>query len=150
VIKTPNGPLVEIPTSTVRVLGRRVCLFGGGYLRLAPLFLIRWGIKRLHREGRPLIVYVHPREIDPNHPRLPLPLMRRFKCYVNLSSTMPKLRWLCRHHEFTTMKTVAAHVESASKQKAVDVEIARRRERPAIAAIKLRKPPAIPEQVRST
>jgi len=148
VVKTKNGPLVEIPTSTVRLLGRRICLFGGGYLRIAPLSLIRWGIKRLHREGRPLIVYVHPREIDANHPRLPLPLTRRFKCYVNLSSTMPKLRWLCEHQEFTTMKTVAAHVELAMEQEVMEVEAARRQKRPAIAAIDFQERPATSEQVR--
>jgi hypothetical protein len=95
-------------------------------------------------------VYVHPREIDANHPRLPLPLMRRFKCYVNLSSTMPKLRWLCKHHEFTTMKTVAAHVVLTMQQQAMQVEGARRRESPAIAAIKFHERPATPGQVHSS
>jgi polysaccharide deacetylase family protein (PEP-CTERM system associated) len=111
VVRTRHNRLVEIPASTVRIWGRRVCLFGGGYLRITPLPLIQWGVGRLHREGQPLIVYMHPREIDPSHPRLPLPLKRRFKCYVNLSSTMPKLRWLCRHCTFITMKAVAARVE---------------------------------------
>ncbi len=114
-IQTQTGSLVEIPTSTVKFLGRRMCFFGGGYLRLSPLPLIRWGVGRLHRKGRPLIVYVHPREIDPDHPRLPLCLLRRFKCYVNLRSTMPKLRWLCEHYTFTTMATVAAQVAHTSE-----------------------------------
>jgi polysaccharide deacetylase family protein (PEP-CTERM system associated) len=111
IVRTRSHRLVEIPISTVRVAGRRICLFGGGYLRLAPLSLIQWGVERLRREGRPLIVYMHPREIDPDHPRLPLPLRRRFKCYVNLRGTMTKLQWLCRHCAFTTMKTVAARLE---------------------------------------
>jgi len=108
VIETSHGPLVEIPASTVKVLGHRVCLFGGGYLRLAPLPLIRWGVRRLHRCGQPLVLYVHPREIDPAHPRLPLTPWRRFKCYTHLHTTMPKLRWLCEHYRFTTMSAVAA------------------------------------------
>jgi len=108
VIQTQTGSLAEIPTSTVKLLGRRVCLFGGGYLRITPLPLIRWGVRRLHNEGRPLIVYIHPREIDPNHPRLPLRAARRFKCYVNLRSTMSKLTWLCEHYRFTTMGMVAS------------------------------------------
>jgi len=115
IVRTRHNHLVEIPVSTVPVLGHRVCLFGGGYLRITPLSLIRWGVERLHREGRPLVVYVHPREIDPDHPRLPLTLERRFKCYVNLRSTMPKLRWLCRHCAFTTMRTIAARVEAEAR-----------------------------------
>ena len=112
IIETVKGPLVEVPASTVRILNCRLCLFGGGYLRITPLPIIKWGIKRLFKNNQPLIVYVHPREIDPGHPRLPLNLWRRFKCYVNLSSTMPKLKWLCEHYKFTTM---AASIEELLK-----------------------------------
>ena len=95
--------LPEIPMSIVEILGRRFSLFGGGYLRLAPQRLIQWGINRLRNSNQPLIVYIHPREIDPDHPRLPLSLVRQFKSYVNLKSTMPKLRWLCDSYSFCTM-----------------------------------------------
>jgi hypothetical protein len=57
----------------------------------------------LRGEEQPLIVYIHPREIDPDQPRLPLSFMRRFKCYVNLKSTLPKLKWLCENYPFCTM-----------------------------------------------
>lgn len=107
IIPTTAGPLVEFPMSTVDVFGRRLNLFGGGYLRLAPKPLIRWGCDRLHAHGQPIIVYIHPREIDPEHPRLPLSLKRRFKCYVNLRSTMAKLEWLCREYKFCTMRDLA-------------------------------------------
>jgi len=114
-ITTANGPLVEVPVSTVRVLGQRLCLFGGGYLRLAPLPVIRWGTRRLQRENRPLIVYVHPREIDPDHPRLPLGRWRRFKCYHHLQTTFPKLQWLCENHRFGTMIDLAARISPEVK-----------------------------------
>jgi len=100
VVETQSGPLIEIPVSAIEVLGYRLSLFGGGYLRLFPKWVIQWGIRKLHNVGHPLIVYVHPREIDPDQPRLPLSLMRRFKCYVNLESTLPKLRWLCENYRF--------------------------------------------------
>ena len=150
VIKAGGQPLVEIPTSTVNLLGRRVCLFGGGYLRISPLPLIRWGVNRLHREGRPLIVYVHPREIDPDHPRLSLSWARRFKCYVNLSTTMPKLRWLCEHYRFTTMKAVAARVRQTFKTRPADTGVTGSRRNLPIAAIDAQKRPATSEQVRSS
>ncbi|OHB61972.1 MAG: hypothetical protein A2Y76_13745 [Planctomycetes bacterium RBG_13_60_9] len=109
-VETSQGPLVEIPVSTVDVLGRRVCFFGGGYLRISPLPVIRWGVRRLQRRRRPLIVYVHPREIDPDHPRLPLGRWRNFKCYNNLQTTLPKLTWLCEHHRFGTMADLASRL----------------------------------------
>lgn len=104
VIKTQNGLLIEVPMSAIEVFGFRLSFFGGGYLRLSPKWLIRWGIDRLHAAGNPLIIYVHPREIDPDHPRLPLSPVRRFKCYVNLKSTLLKLRWLCQQYKFCTMR----------------------------------------------
>lgn len=103
VVQTQSGPLIEIPTSAIEVLGCRLSLFGGGYLRLFPKWVIQWGIRKLHNVGHPLIVYVHPREIDPDQPRLPLSPMRRFKCYVNLESTLPKLRWLCESYDFVPL-----------------------------------------------
>jgi polysaccharide deacetylase family protein (PEP-CTERM system associated) len=107
-IDTENGPLIEVPMSAVDVMGKRLNLFGGGYLRLSPKWLIRWGIKKLYVAEHPLIVYVHPREIDPDHPRLPLRAIRRFKCYVNLKSTLPKLQWLCKEYKFCRMRELVA------------------------------------------
>jgi polysaccharide deacetylase family protein (PEP-CTERM system associated) len=106
-IKTTAGDLIEFPMSAVEILGQRINMFGGGYLRLFPWTLIRWGIGKVHNAGHPVIVYVHPREIDPNHPRLPLSLVRRFKSYVGLKSTYTKLVCLCQELEFCTMTDLA-------------------------------------------
>jgi hypothetical protein len=57
---------------------------------------------RVLREGRPVVFYVHPREIDPSHPRLRMSLIRAFKSYINLSSTELKLRRLFSEFEMTT------------------------------------------------
>ena len=149
-IQTDSGPLVEIPTSMVQALGRRVCLFGGGYLRLAPLPLIRWGVNHLHRDGRPLIVYIHPREIDPAHPRLPLPWKRRFKCYVNLRSTMRKLTWLCQHYTFTTMKDIAGHTASMGLRRTVQASASDPYATPRMATVESPKRSAREEEVHST
>lgn len=111
VVDTNSGPLIEFPQSMVSLVGRRVSMFGGGYLRLFPLWLIRRGTNLLSRQGRPLIIYVHPRELDPKHPRLPLPLFRRFKCYVNLHTTFPKLEWLCKSISFKTMTELAEKIK---------------------------------------
>jgi len=102
-VETRNGHLLEIPMSIVELFGRRTSLFGGGYMRLASKRLIKWGINRLQAAQQPLIIYVHPREIDPEQPRLPLGPLRRFKYYVNVNSTLPKLKWLCESYRFYTL-----------------------------------------------
>jgi polysaccharide deacetylase family protein (PEP-CTERM system associated) len=103
IIDTSCGPLYEIPQSMLTFMGKRFSLFGGGYLRLAPLWMIRRGVRALAANGQPLLIYIHPREIDPDHPRLPLSPIRRFKCYHNLHSTFPKLNALCESGSFVRM-----------------------------------------------
>lgn len=112
-IHTEYGMLPEIPMSVIDIFSKRLSMFGGGYLRLATRHMIRWGIKKLRKTNQPLVVYVHPREVDPYHPRLPLSRLRKFKCYVNLKTTMPKLRWLCQTYSFCTMlELVEGHMKS--------------------------------------
>ena len=95
-VQTPAGELTEFPITAVRVFGRPMCFFGGGYLRLFPYRVIRAMGHTALNEGRPVVFYVHPREIDPEHPRMPLSLRRKFTCYVNLRSTRPKIRQILR------------------------------------------------------
>lgn len=56
-----------------------------------PYFLIKKMVLKVLKENRPVVFYIHPREIDPNHPRLPMSLKRRFKSYVNLLTTERKI-----------------------------------------------------------
>lgn len=115
VIETKSGPLLQCPMSVAEVAGWRLALFGGGYLRLAPKWLIAWGIENLRKSGKPLIVYVHPREIDPTHPRLAVSVKRRFKSYVNLKSTMGKIEWLCRRYRPGTMREMITQLGQVTK-----------------------------------
>jgi polysaccharide deacetylase family protein (PEP-CTERM system associated) len=103
-IETNTGPLLEIPVSVIPVLGQRLCAFGGGYLRLAPYPIIDRLSKAVNKSGRPVIYYLHPREIDPDHPRIDMGMLRRFKSYVNLHSTRPKLRKLLRDQDLVTFR----------------------------------------------
>jgi len=99
-IRCAEGELMEIPSSTVGLAGRRIPYAGGGYLRLLPYAAIKAAIARENRQGRPTNIYIHPREIDPGQPRMTLPPFRRFKYYVGLGSMERKLRALLRDHHF--------------------------------------------------
>ena len=103
-IKTPGGDLLEFPVSVASVLGRRICFFGGGYLRLFPWPLIARMARQVAADGRPVVYYLHPREIDPRQPRLPMPAVRRIKSYVNLSTTAGKLERLLEGGGLTTFR----------------------------------------------
>lgn len=63
-IDLPSGhTIIEVPMSTVTVLGKTVPATGGGYIRHLPYTVTKWGIKRIQKK-RPAIVYMHPYEID--------------------------------------------------------------------------------------
>ena len=48
------------------------------------------------------MVYLHPRDFATDCPRVDMPLYRRFKCYVGLSTTRRKLRRLLGRFRFDT------------------------------------------------
>lgn len=56
--------LVELPLATVRWLGRRWAIGGGGHWRLFPHRIIQAAVARINAEGRPMITYFHPHEFD--------------------------------------------------------------------------------------
>ncbi|MDP2370768.1 XrtA system polysaccharide deacetylase, partial [Rhodoferax sp.] len=63
--------LLEIPITTLRLLGRNFPSSGGGYFRLLPYALSRWMLKRVnHGDGQAAIFYFHPWEIDVDQPRV--------------------------------------------------------------------------------
>lgn len=100
VVETPAGPVSEFPIAVAHVFGRPMCFFGGGYLRLFPYPLIRHMARQVLDDGRPLVFYIHPREIDPRHPRLAMSLGRRFKSYIGLRTTAAKLDHIFRDFSF--------------------------------------------------
>lgn len=103
-MQTAHGPLVEFPITVVKVLGRPMCLFGGGYLRLAPYPLVREAGKLVTRERRPVVFYLHPREIDPEQPRMDMPPLRRFKSYINVEGTREKVRRILQDFDVGTFE----------------------------------------------
>jgi polysaccharide deacetylase family protein (PEP-CTERM system associated) len=84
----PTGErgLLELPISTVRVLGRNLPAGGGGYFRLLPYATSRWALRRINsRDGQAGIVYFHPWELDPGQPRpAGIGIKTRFRHYLNL------------------------------------------------------------------
>lgn len=95
--------ITEIPASAISFSGIRIPFGGGFSFRLFPLFLTEFFVKRVNRKGIPAMVYLHPREIDPEHPRLALPLRERFIHYYNIRNTFKKLEKLLIKFQFVSI-----------------------------------------------
>ena len=74
--------------------------------RALPYFLIDHGFQSFENKGIPVVVYLHPRDFAAGQPIVFMPIHRRFKSYVGLSSTENKLRNLLRNYDFVTCKEV--------------------------------------------
>jgi polysaccharide deacetylase family protein (PEP-CTERM system associated) len=118
-LRTGAGRIRLFPVSVLRVAGRTVPFSGGGYLRLLPVRLVEHGFAQNHREGRPCMLYVHPREINPAQPRMPLPWLKRFKYYVGLHRTEAKLAHLLRRYRFGTVTDVLSRAKAL---RAIDLD----------------------------
>jgi len=106
----PGMDIAEFPLSTVRALGWRFPVAGGGYFRLWPYGVTAWALRHLNtREGKPGMVYLHPWEIDPGQPRLPIGRRAQFRHSVNTgASTVTKLRRLLKDFRFAPVRDVLA------------------------------------------
>ncbi len=90
------GAILEIPVTTVEVNGHNFPAGGGGYFRLMPYGLFRWGLRRVNeRDTQPGMFYFHPWEVDPGQPRIPrAPLRSRLRHYTNLHTMETRLKRL--------------------------------------------------------
>jgi len=97
--------IVEWPLATARILGFRLPVAGGGYFRLLPYWLSRWGVASINqRDLRPFIFYLHPWEIDPAQPRVAASLLSQFRHYTNLGKCEERLRRLLGTFAFGTAR----------------------------------------------
>lgn len=105
IVKENNGKkLIEFPPTTVTICGLRVPIAGGFYMRALPYWLIRWGFRRINKEGHPAIVYIHPPEFDALKPVVKLPFKEKILHYYNLGVIEEKLKLLLSEFRFDSVK----------------------------------------------
>lgn len=112
------GGLIELPVSTARLFDRRFAFLGGGYLRLLPTALILACARGQQAAGRPLVLYVHPHDIDRDQPRLTLPPARAFTRYVGVAGCLAKLDRLLGQFGWGPCAALAAAVAATSASEA--------------------------------
>ena len=105
------GLLSSFRSAQVQIAGLNLPLGGGGYFRLFPELLFRFGIRRVNiRDNQPVMFYFHPWELDQGQPCPLMPWHHRFRHYVGLSRQAAKLSKLFRSIRFATVQDVLAQV----------------------------------------
>lgn len=123
--RAPDGRTMwELPMSTITWMGRRWPVCGGGYLRHFPLRWTDSAFRRLHAEGLPAVVYMHPYEVITDPVIEPLPgmsLRQRLKfAFFNRHQlrrrehTTSKLRHLFSRYRFSSIEQVVSGLTAGS------------------------------------
>ena len=100
-----DGELLwEIPPLVTPSLVGNLPTGGGWGFRFFPKRMIRSSIDELNRCGQPATLYLHPRELDPNGPRIDLPYLKSFVSYGPRIDATARLSELFRRYHFTTIK----------------------------------------------
>jgi len=103
--KMSNG-LWEAPGSTKSFLGFRVPYGGGLFLRNEPYSLTKSIMKKENKKGRMTVIYMHPWELDSDHPKIPCSRKARLIHYWGLNRSEKILRNLLKDFEFKPLKEI--------------------------------------------
>jgi polysaccharide deacetylase family protein (PEP-CTERM system associated) len=109
VIETPEQrDMLEVPVATYPLPDplpdANIPCGGGAYLRIYPYLAQRFFLDCLQSRGDHIGIYVHPWEVDPDHPRIDLPFRVGATHYWNLESTYRKLERLFNEFEFVSYR----------------------------------------------
>ena len=108
VIRTPGGPICEVPIATVRLSTRQTLpVGGGGYLRLLPYCYTAAGLRRINNEEHEAsCIYFHPWELDPDQPRIARGAISRLRTYTGLKGMKRKIERLLTDFRFAPLTEV--------------------------------------------
>lgn len=103
IITRPGGTILELPMATLLVAGMRLPAAGGGYFRQFPFGVFRRAFRNFGKQGVSGMFYIHPWEVDPEQPRLPVSHLARFRHYTGLHRTLPRLERILDEFPFTSV-----------------------------------------------
>jgi len=95
--------LVRVPMTTVRCGSVNLPFSGGGYLRLLPLALYRRLAEMAHRQGVPVMIYLHPWELDSFRPEVGMSRLDRLRSQGGQNRMPAKLEEILADGRFQTL-----------------------------------------------
>jgi polysaccharide deacetylase family protein (PEP-CTERM system associated) len=98
-----GGTLAEFPLATTSILGYPVPAAGGGYLRHFPLAVVQRAFREATSRAEPATFYIHPCELVPEQPRLPVSILYRVRHFRGLGDTLNRIDKLLHEFRFDTL-----------------------------------------------
>ncbi|MCK4671538.1 MAG: polysaccharide deacetylase family protein [Candidatus Aegiribacteria sp.] len=106
VIETASGCLKVVPLPVRKIGCLTIPVSGGAWFRLYPYLLTRSNFRASERRNSPITFYIHPWELDPQHPRLRFHWRAQFSHYIRLDSCVRKLERLLTDYDFAPLNEV--------------------------------------------
>jgi polysaccharide deacetylase family protein (PEP-CTERM system associated) len=105
---TAAGSILEIPPLVADRFGQVMPLGWGWGLRMSSPQRVLRSVEAMNRAGSPAVFDVHPWEIDPDPPRMPLPLRQHFAHYFCLAGFRQRLMTILSGADFGTLSDLPA------------------------------------------
>lgn len=112
-IDTGFGRLLEFPPLVTGTPFVSLPTGGGWGFRFFPERIISRTIRCYMAEGNPAVIFVHPRELDPEGPRVKMGMLESFVTYGPRSSSAPLLGRLFSNFRFKTLGEIAGNWHTA-------------------------------------
>jgi polysaccharide deacetylase family protein (PEP-CTERM system associated) len=103
VMQRASGALAEFPLATTSLFGLPIPAAGGGYLRHFPLGVVRRAFREAGERGERGTFYVHPWEVDPGQPRLPVSTLNYVRHYRGLDTALERIETLLSEFRFVSI-----------------------------------------------
>ena len=105
------GAIIEAPIVLPTFFGVRLPLAGGFYSRFFPASWTLSGVRRVLTQGGHPVFYVHPWELDPDHPRILVGRFLTYRHYLRLERTGEILQELLSTWRWRSLRDGVASLE---------------------------------------
>ncbi len=112
VLRTPSGPILEVPPLMGTFFLRRAMWGGGVCMRMSRYRRVSAALDRELAAGVPPVLYCHPWEFHDEHPSMPgLSLVGRLVRFAGRRRTEKRLKAWLERHTFVPISSVTARQE---------------------------------------
>jgi hypothetical protein len=110
---TPTGSILEVPPLVCDRFGQVMPIGWGWGLRMSSPRRVLREIDRANQIGWPVVLTVHPWELDPSPPNVVLPAKLGFGHYFRLSGFARRLRAILSGASFGSLEASVGHLRSS-------------------------------------
>lgn len=113
-LKGEEESIIELPLASLSVLGMKIPVAGGAYLRFYPGFLHRFLLRAVSESERTPVLYFHPWEIDSMNISSRMNFFQRIRQHHNSGmNTVSKLRKILKRYRGITLRELAEEKEGS-------------------------------------